>query len=201
MAVTMVQVGIVRVPVAHRGVMMPVRMWLSHRSVVIVLFAAPFCGFPFCRRVDGRHGHGRHYLRDRRPLRERLFILLSPENQRNGANMLRNHDGSAGNEPPKIAEKTIERKTDISDQRNRQRRARRGSCGCDRVRPHLHLQPGPAASLERGFPPTPYDRAAFYGGEEIGYTDYPFHETVRLRLNEGSRFRFNGQPARRAQRW
>jgi N-ethylmaleimide reductase len=27
--------------------------------------------------------------------------------------------------------------------------------------------------LQRGFPLTPYNRATFYGGEEIGYTDYP----------------------------
>src|ERR1700738_3518130 len=29
--------------------------------------------------------------------------------------------------------------------------------------------------LQRGFPLTPYNRATFYGGEEIGYTDYPVY--------------------------
>jgi len=27
--------------------------------------------------------------------------------------------------------------------------------------------------LQHGFPLTPYNRATFYGGEEVGYTDYP----------------------------
>ena len=27
--------------------------------------------------------------------------------------------------------------------------------------------------LRHGFPLTPYNRATFYGGEEVGYTDYP----------------------------
>jgi N-ethylmaleimide reductase len=30
--------------------------------------------------------------------------------------------------------------------------------------------------LQHGFPLTPYNRATFYGGEEIGYTDYPVHD-------------------------
>ncbi len=29
-----------------------------------------------------------------------------------------------------------------------------------------------------GFPLTPYNRATFYGGEEIGYTDYPVHDEL-----------------------
>jgi N-ethylmaleimide reductase len=29
--------------------------------------------------------------------------------------------------------------------------------------------------LQYGFPLTPYNRATFYGGEEVGYTDYPVH--------------------------
>jgi N-ethylmaleimide reductase len=29
--------------------------------------------------------------------------------------------------------------------------------------------------LQHGFPLTPYNRATFYGGEEIGYTDYPVY--------------------------
>jgi N-ethylmaleimide reductase len=29
--------------------------------------------------------------------------------------------------------------------------------------------------LQHGFPLTPYNRATFYGGEEVGYTDYPTH--------------------------
>ena len=29
--------------------------------------------------------------------------------------------------------------------------------------------------LQHGFPLTPYNRATFYGGEEVGYTDYPVH--------------------------
>jgi len=33
--------------------------------------------------------------------------------------------------------------------------------------------------LREGFPLTPYNRATFYGGEEIGYTDYPVHDGVR----------------------
>jgi len=33
--------------------------------------------------------------------------------------------------------------------------------------------------LREGFPLTPYNRATFYGGEEIGYTDYPVHDRVR----------------------
>jgi N-ethylmaleimide reductase len=34
--------------------------------------------------------------------------------------------------------------------------------------------------LARGFPLTPYNRATFYGGEEIGYTDYPEHELQQV---------------------
>jgi N-ethylmaleimide reductase len=30
--------------------------------------------------------------------------------------------------------------------------------------------------LQHGLPLTPYNRATFYGGEEIGYTDYPVHD-------------------------
>jgi N-ethylmaleimide reductase len=33
--------------------------------------------------------------------------------------------------------------------------------------------------LQHGFPLTPYNRATFYGGEEIGYTDYPAHEELQ----------------------
>src|SRR3984885_10351489 len=33
--------------------------------------------------------------------------------------------------------------------------------------------------LSRGFPLTPYNRATFYGGEEIGYTDYPVHDELQ----------------------
>jgi N-ethylmaleimide reductase len=33
--------------------------------------------------------------------------------------------------------------------------------------------------LSHGFPLTPYHRATFYGGEEIGYTDYPAHDELR----------------------
>ena len=29
--------------------------------------------------------------------------------------------------------------------------------------------------LQHGFPLTPYNRATFYGGEEVGYTDYPVY--------------------------
>ena len=29
--------------------------------------------------------------------------------------------------------------------------------------------------LQRGFPLTPYNRATFYGGDQIGYTDYPVY--------------------------
>jgi len=29
--------------------------------------------------------------------------------------------------------------------------------------------------LQHGYPLTPYNRATFYGGEEVGYTDYPVH--------------------------
>ena len=32
--------------------------------------------------------------------------------------------------------------------------------------------------LKSGFPLTPYNRATFYGGEEIGYTDYPAHDEL-----------------------
>jgi len=32
--------------------------------------------------------------------------------------------------------------------------------------------------LRHGFPFTPYDRATFYGGEEKGYTDYPFYDEL-----------------------
>jgi N-ethylmaleimide reductase len=32
--------------------------------------------------------------------------------------------------------------------------------------------------LQRGFPLTPYNRATFYGGEEVGYTDYPVHDEL-----------------------
>jgi N-ethylmaleimide reductase len=34
--------------------------------------------------------------------------------------------------------------------------------------------------LKHGFPLTPYNRATFYGGEEIGYTDYPAHDELQL---------------------
>src|SRR5579859_1704108 len=30
--------------------------------------------------------------------------------------------------------------------------------------------------LQHGFPLTPYNRATFYGGNEVGYTDYPVHD-------------------------
>ena len=30
--------------------------------------------------------------------------------------------------------------------------------------------------LQHGYPITPYNRATFYGGEEVGYTDYPVHD-------------------------
>jgi len=33
--------------------------------------------------------------------------------------------------------------------------------------------------LARGFPLTPYNRATFYGGEEVGYTDYPVHDELQ----------------------
>jgi N-ethylmaleimide reductase len=32
--------------------------------------------------------------------------------------------------------------------------------------------------LQRGYPLTPYNRATFYGGEEVGYTDYPVHDAL-----------------------
>jgi N-ethylmaleimide reductase len=32
--------------------------------------------------------------------------------------------------------------------------------------------------LRHGFPITPYNRATFYGGEEAGYTDYPFYDEL-----------------------
>jgi N-ethylmaleimide reductase len=33
--------------------------------------------------------------------------------------------------------------------------------------------------LAHGLPLTPYNRATFYGGEEIGYTDYPAHDELQ----------------------
>jgi len=33
--------------------------------------------------------------------------------------------------------------------------------------------------LQHGYPLTPYNRATFYGGEEIGYTDYPVHDELQ----------------------
>jgi len=33
--------------------------------------------------------------------------------------------------------------------------------------------------LQHGFPLTPYNRATFYGGEEVGYTDYPVHDELQ----------------------
>ncbi len=33
--------------------------------------------------------------------------------------------------------------------------------------------------LREGFPLTPYNRATFYGGEEVGYTDYAAHDGLR----------------------
>jgi N-ethylmaleimide reductase len=32
--------------------------------------------------------------------------------------------------------------------------------------------------LKHGFPLTPYNRATFYGGEEVGYTDYPVYDEL-----------------------
>jgi N-ethylmaleimide reductase len=32
--------------------------------------------------------------------------------------------------------------------------------------------------LREGFPLTPYNRKTFYGGEEVGYTDYPVHDEL-----------------------
>ena len=52
-------------------------------------------------------------------------------------------------------------------------------CRGHRVRPHLHFQSGPAAPPQLGFPLTPYNRATFYGGEEVGYTDYPVHDELQ----------------------
>lgn len=34
------------------------------------------------------------------------------------------------------------------------------------------------ARIRLNVPFTPYNRATFYGGEEKGYTDYPFHQAV-----------------------
>ncbi len=34
--------------------------------------------------------------------------------------------------------------------------------------------------LQYGFPLTPYNRATFYGGEEVGYTDYPVYGELEL---------------------
>ena len=33
--------------------------------------------------------------------------------------------------------------------------------------------------LKLGLPLTPYNRATFYGGEEVGYTDYPVHDELQ----------------------
>ncbi|MBV8924187.1 MAG: alkene reductase [Bradyrhizobium sp.] len=32
--------------------------------------------------------------------------------------------------------------------------------------------------LQHGYPPTPYNRATFYGGDAAGYTDYPFYDAM-----------------------
>ena len=32
--------------------------------------------------------------------------------------------------------------------------------------------------LQRGYPLTPYNRATFYGGDAVGYTDYPAHDEL-----------------------
>jgi N-ethylmaleimide reductase len=32
--------------------------------------------------------------------------------------------------------------------------------------------------LQRGYPLTPYNRATFYGGDVVGYTDYPEHDEL-----------------------
>jgi N-ethylmaleimide reductase len=39
--------------------------------------------------------------------------------------------------------------------------------------------PGLPRRLREGYPLTPYNRATFYGGEEIGYTDYAAYDSVQ----------------------
>ena len=34
----------------------------------------------------------------------------------------------------------------------------------------------PRQPLQHGLPPTPYNRATFQGGEELGYTGYPVYD-------------------------
>ncbi len=44
---------------------------------------------------------------------------------------------------------------------------------------HFAANPDLVERLHRNLPLNPYDRDTFYGGDERGYTDYPFHvETV-----------------------
>jgi N-ethylmaleimide reductase len=40
------------------------------------------------------------------------------------------------------------------------------------------FRPHWSGRLQHGFPITPYNRATFYGGEEAGYTDYPFYDEL-----------------------
>jgi N-ethylmaleimide reductase len=44
---------------------------------------------------------------------------------------------------------------------------------------HFISNPDLPARIKHGVAFTPYNRATFYGGEEIGYTDYPFHDDLQ----------------------
>jgi N-ethylmaleimide reductase len=44
---------------------------------------------------------------------------------------------------------------------------------------HFISNPDLPARIRDGVALTPYNRATFYGGEEAGYTDYPFHDDLQ----------------------
>ncbi|MOA52306.1 N-ethylmaleimide reductase [compost metagenome] len=43
---------------------------------------------------------------------------------------------------------------------------------------HFIANPDLPERLRNGWPLNPYDRESFFGGTEVGYTDYPFHTEV-----------------------
>ena len=45
---------------------------------------------------------------------------------------------------------------------------------------HFIANPDLPERLRKGLPLNPYDRATFFGGTDVGYTDYPFHDEAAV---------------------
>jgi N-ethylmaleimide reductase len=44
---------------------------------------------------------------------------------------------------------------------------------------HFIANPDLPERLRNGWPLNDYDRPSFFGGTEVGYTDYPFYEVAK----------------------